>query len=90
MKLELKDLVKELYQVAHKWEHIGVLLDIEIEKLDAIKTAENNMAQSCLREMLKIWMKRISPPPSWEPIAEALDRVDEQPLAEHLRNIYQV
>jgi hypothetical protein len=90
VKLELNDLLKELCQVAYKWEDIGIQLDIETGKLDAIKTAENNVAQSCLREMLKIWMKRLSPPPSWEAIADALDRVDEQSLAEHLRNIYRV
>ena len=91
MKPELKDLLKELYtKAADKWEDIGILLGIKPGRLDAIKTAENHTAQSCLREMLKIWLKRISPPPSWSAIAEAIELLGDQNLADQLRTKYHV
>ena len=90
IKLELKDLVKELYStVSDKWEDIGILLGIEPGRLNAIKTAEN-LPQSCLREMLKIWLNRVSPPPSWAAIAEAVELLGEQSLADQLRTNYNV
>ena len=90
-KPELKDLVKELYSTSSdKWEDIGILLGIEPGRLNAIKTTENHTAQSCLREMLKIWLNRVSPPPSWSAIAEAIEFLGDQTLANHLRTNYQV
>ena len=90
-KLELKDLAKELYSmVSDKWEDIGILLGIEPGILVAIKTAENQVPQSCLREMLKIWLKRVPPPPSWSAIADAIDLLGDQNLAEHLRTKYHI
>ena len=91
VKPELKDLMKELYTTASdKWEDIGIFLGIEPSRLDAIKTAENQVPQSCLREMLKIWLKRVSPPPSWSAIVEAIELLRDQRLADHLRTNYHV
>ena len=91
MKPELKDLIKELYtRASDKWEDIGILLGIDPGRLDAIKSAENNTPQSCLREMLKIWVTRVSPPPSWAAIAEAIEQIGDQQLAVELRTKYHV
>ena len=84
-KPELKDLLKELYTKASEWMNIGVFLGIEIGKLDTIGTAENHKPQNCLREMLRIWLNRISPPPSWTAIAEAVEQIGDQSLADQLR-----
>jgi hypothetical protein len=90
-KPELKDLAKELYStVSNKWEDIGILLGIQPGRLDAIKTAENHIPQSCLREMLKIWLTRVSPPPSWAAIADAIELLGDQSLADQLRTKYHV
>ena len=89
VKPELKDLLKELYATASdKWENIGILLGIKTGQLDAIKSAENQVPQNCLREMLKIWLNRVSPPPSWSAIAEAIEFLGDQTLANHLRTSY--
>lgn len=90
IKPELKDLAKELYStVSDRWEDIGILLGIESGRLNAIKTAEK-LPQSCLREMLKIWLNRVSPPPSWSAIADAIDLLGDQNLADCLRTTYLV
>ena len=91
MKPELKDLIKELYiRVSDNWEDIGILLGLDPERLDDIKTAENNKPQSCFREILKIWVTRVSPPPSWAAIAEAIEVLGDQKLADQLRTKYHV
>ena len=89
-KPELQDLLKELYTNASEWMNIGVFLGIEIGKLDTIKTAENHKPQNCLREMLRIWLNRVPPPPSWAAIADAVERIDDQNLADQLRTKYHV
>ena len=53
-KPKIGDLLKELYtKAASKWEDIGLVLEIEPESLESLKTAENSTPQSRLREMLK-------------------------------------
>ena len=84
---DLKDLFKELYNTADKWEDIGILLGIQPGRLDAIKMSESK-AQSCLREMLKIWLKNVSPPPLWSAIADAVESLGDQELATRLRRKY--
>jgi hypothetical protein len=89
-KPELKDLLKELYTKASEWFNIGVLLGIDAGKLSIIKTAENHTPQNCLREMLMIWLKGISPPPSWAAIVDAVEVLGDQRLAEQLRTKYHI
>ena len=90
MKPELKDILRELFTNAAEWMNIGVFLGIEIGKLDTIGTAENHKPQNCLREMLRIWLNRVSPPPSWAAIAEAVELLGDQKLADQLRTKYHV
>ena len=89
VKPELKDLLKELYtKVADKWEDIGVLLGIKDGQLKAIKSNDAKDSTSCLREMLRIWLSRVGPPPSWSAIAEAVEFLGYENLAAHLRSEY--
>ena len=86
---ELKHLLIELRsEVAHEWEDLGIMLNIEPGTLEAIKITESNKAQSCLREMLKIWQKRINPPPSWSAVVTALEFMKYQGLASDLKLKY--
>ena len=88
MKPELKDLFKELLtKAADKWGNIGILLGIELGRQDAIKATENQ-PQNRLREMLKIWLNRVTPPSSWSAIAETIDLLGDQKFADHLRTKY--
>ena len=85
-KPELKDLLKELYtKVADKWEDIGILLGIKDGQLKAINAKDST---SCLREMLRIWLSRVDPPPSWSAIAEAVEFLGDENLATYLRSKY--
>ena len=86
---ELKDLLKELYtQVADKWEDIGIMLRIEDGQLKRFKHDHSQDSKTCLREMLRIWLSRVNPAPSWSAIAEALESLGYERLATHLKSTY--
>ena len=70
--------------------NIGVLLDVDMGRLDAIKTVENHAPEDCLREMLRIRLNEVSPPPSWATIADAIKVIGDQKLADKLRTKYHV
>ena len=90
VKPELREILKELYstKAADKWEDIGIMLGIKTSDLDAIKSAESQISQSCLREMLKLYLQKDSPPPSWTAIVEALEFVGEESLAAQVKSKY--
>ena len=81
----LRELIKK---VDSKWENMGILLEIEPHRLESIKTEEHHNTQNCLREMLKIWLKMINPPPSWSAITNALEYIGDEQLAHDLRTKY--
>ena len=88
-KPKIGTLLKELYtKAASKWEDRGLVLEIEPESLESLKTAENSTPQSRLREMLKIWLKKINPPPSWSAIVDALECLGVEDVAQRLRLQY--
>lgn len=72
MALTLTKVRDFLYGVRLKWYDIGLELEIEEEELDVIKHKENNDPSKCLREMIKVWLKSVDKPPTWEALAEAL------------------
>ena len=88
-KPKLKDLQRELYsKVANEWEDIGIQLDIEEGQLKQIKSDNVGDSKACLREMLRVWLSRVAPPPSWSAMADALDTLGHQDIATHLRTAY--
>ena len=64
-------------------------MDIPFRALDGI-AANFRMTNDCLREMLKQWLTRTSPPPSWSGLVEALssEPVGEQELADEIHSQY--
>ena len=58
----LRDLLKELKLVASKWENLGIMLGIDSGILDNISSDNPKSCDSCLREMLKVWLKLVSKP----------------------------
>ena len=67
----LKLLLKELSKVADRWEDIGIFLDIDSGQLAVVKANDVNV-YARLREMLKLWLTKTSPPPSWEILITAI------------------
>ena len=85
---ELKVLLRELRRVANEWEDIGIELDVEEGQLRQINADKGGDSKACLREMLRVWLSRVAPPPSWSAMADALDTLGHQDIATHLRSSY--
>ena len=73
--------------MSDKWNLIGIYLDIPMAKLETIGQNHNGNAQRCLMAMLtEIWLPRVSPPPTWQEIAEAVEFVGYPDVAQTLRD----
>ena len=80
-------LLRELSsKVSARWEDIGIILDLEQGQLDAIKS--NYQQWERLREMLKLWLKQVDPPPTWSAIIDAIEVFEYKSLAKELRKKY--
>lgn len=79
-----------LSKVASKWENIGVLLHniIDDGALSKIQADYRGDSGDCLREMLRVWLKKVDPPPSWNLIVDALECLGEEKLAQELKERY--
>ena len=79
----------ELYDVRSKWEDIGIEL-LDKNCTDAIKREKSYNLVDCLTEMLSIYLKRVSPEPSWNSIIAALrtKAVSEYQVAQELEEKY--
>ena len=76
IKPTLQELVQVLYPAASKWLNIGVMLGVPLRVLDNIKRDYPNLVRDCLREMLKVWLKQVDPPPTWSSMVDALEVLD--------------
>ena len=82
-------LLKELStRVSAIWEDIGLCLGLSTDSLDIIKKDNPGDSKSCFREMIKIWWRRVDPPPSWSAIIEAVETLGQELLAQNLKLKY--
>ena len=83
-----KQLLQQLYNtVPDKWKPIGIYLEIPEGQLNAIDANHRGDPQKCLMAMLtESWLPRVSPPPTWQGIAEAVEFVGYPDVAQNLRD----
>jgi len=74
--------------VPSKWKLFGVLLRVPPSSLDNIEVKYPLNPQQGLMEMLKLWQKKVDPPPSWDSVIEALKDLEEEQLACKLAEKY--
>ena len=86
---DLKEVQDKLFGVSNKWYDIGLQLLLSANDLDSIE-ANSNSTQHCLREMLKRWLRRVNPHPTWKAVVDALKSVvvGEETLAQQLEDEY--
>ena len=84
--LTLPSAFKIVLSLASKWKNLGLLLVIDIGTLDKIEH-DYKMADDCLREMLRAWLKQVNPPPSWQTLADAVEPFD-RATTEKIRNTF--
>ena len=88
--LNLKTVLKVLWEARGKWYNIGVELDVETSTLDIISTECQGKVEDCFRKILTKWLNRVEPQPSWNALVEALESptVDHPNLADKIRSKY--
>ena len=67
----LREVRALLHQIRKRWYDIGIELNIDVGELDIIRQKHDDPGD-CLLEMIKIWLRSISPQPTWKLLAEAL------------------
>ena len=75
-RLQLRDVFQVLRLLATQWKMIGISLGLQKHVLDRIKCDEAGVNDRLL-EMLSEWLKQVSPPPTWEDLANAVEDIDQ-------------
>ena len=98
---DLQTLQQELLPVAQHWKAIGICLQIDVnliarlaispttEKEDS-EYATHHSPEDCLSEILRWWLNRVSPQPTWRAVIDALrsPAVGEMKLANQIHLKY--
>ena len=84
--LTLHSACEVVFSIRSQWKSLGLFLEVDEGTLDAIEL-DNKKADDCLREMLKAWLRKCDPRPSWPMLAEASDLLD-QTVSEKIRDMY--
>ena len=90
-RLDLAKVFEEIYDARNKSYNVGLCLGLKDDVLDSIhKNPRNNDDGDCLREVIREYLKRVDPDPTWRAIADALKcpTVDEPRLAKQIEAKY--
>ena len=92
---DFKTVLNFVWKARSSWFNLGVQLNIKMEELQGISRKYGGDTDSCLAEMLLIWLKITDPAPSWEDLAIALekDSVDSYKsgdIASEIREIFKI
>ena len=83
---ELKEALDELMPLATHWKKVGALLGIRQYVLEWTNEVELG-PHECLQEMLSVWVKQISPPPTWAALADAVSEIETKRV-QIIREVY--
>ena len=80
---DLGEVYEKIYEAHPKWYFIGLWLKLPVNTLDGIKAQCGSELVECFCEMLKRWLTRVDPLPTWKSLSEALSSqsVDKAQLA---------
>ncbi len=86
---DLIDVLEAAHSGRNKWYNIGLKLGVESHTLDSIGDRFDDPTD-CLREVIKQWLKGVSPQPTWRALVDALRScvVGEEKLASELEAKY--
>ena len=86
----LKQLMEQLYHtVPDKWQPIGTYLEIPKAQLSEINERYRGDPHKCLMTVLaEKWLPRLSPPPTWQDLASAIEFIGRPDVADTIRHLY--
>ena len=82
---ELSQAFRILMGISGHWRNIGVLLKLDNGILGKINVNCRGTPDDCLRDMLDLWLKQVSPQPTRKALAEAVEIYDPA-LAKQIMN----
>ena len=68
--------------VTPKWKQLAEVVRVDEDLIDEIFTNNNGIDEECLKDILKVWLKKSSP--TWKSVADAVQKTGEDQLAESL------
>ena len=60
------------WEARNEWYDIGLGLGVSADDLDEIKEDNLRNCKACFRDMLKVWLRRSQPSPSWKELVKVL------------------
>ena len=72
MEDDLASVQRAVWEGRAKWYNIGLELGLSPGTLDAIQQTYHHVADDCLRETLKLWLRGCGRRPSWSCLARCL------------------
>ena len=72
---KLKEIFLCLYPLRAHWQTIGTILNVDKGTLATIR-ADNDSAEDRLNGIITTWLRQISPPPTWNLLADAVKVID--------------
>ena len=69
---DLDLVVSAMEPACDQWYEIGLALNLELPDLQRIILENSFNLDWCLREVISLWLKRVSPPSTWSSLVKAL------------------
>lgn len=71
-------LFKELQELSLQWREMGEFLELTDEELDRVESESGPAPSKCMKSMLRVWLSREEPPPTWQEILEVVEVMDSE------------
>ena len=72
-----------VHPLRSKWMVLGTFLCVDHSSLEAVKVDSDNCDESIVK-LIELWLRQISPPPTWQALVDAVQSLD-QSKAEEIR-----
>jgi len=84
---DLADVRRKLHAATTEWYNLGLELGQLPSTLDSFDAKHSSDPAQCFREILKVWLNEIDPPPTWQAMVNALNSstVGHHQLAEEIQ-----
>lgn len=72
--------------MASEWQNIAALLELPSDRIKCIRQENCMVVNDCLRAMVTEWLQQTGANPSWNALAEAVESLGNQAIAEEIRD----
>ena len=69
---DLGEVLEAVWEARSKWYNVGLSLRISPDTLDTIQRDHRDISENCFMAMLKVWLRRTQPHPTWAALARAM------------------